>query len=186
MNQLAVKKAFFGLHFFLFFGGLFAQKTEPKMTCEVSQTEVLLGNYVRVEYKVSGSQNGKWTMPEWNGFHVVSGPSQSTNFSMMNGLSEVSSKLTFLVEPPQVGDWVIPTASFALENGDILTAGDVAIQVFENPDGIIEKPETKQEGEFLRPFGGGLFDLFGQPGQPEDRLPEPSVKPKKQRKTVRI
>lgn len=155
----------------LLFSPVFGQKSEVKFTCHISQKDVLLGNYVEVEYMLEGAQGGKLTPPDWAGFDIVSGPNQSSSFQMMNGKTTSSVSYTWYIEPRDTGTFIIPSATIAVD-GRELTAGEVEIHVFPNPDRIIEKPEKRRSS--------GL-DFFGR-----EELPEPSIEPKKKRKTYRI
>lgn len=153
------------------FSPVFGQKKEAGFTCNVSQKDVLLGNYVEVEYTLEGAQDGKLAPPDWAGFDIVSGPNQSSSFQMVNGKTTSSISYTWYVEPRDTGTFVIPTASILVDGRELVTE-PVEIHVFPNPDRIIEKPEKR------RPSG---LDFFGR-----ETLPEPSVEPKKKRKTYRI
>lgn len=166
-----MKKWMFLLFLSSQFSLVFGQKEAATFTCAVNQKDVLLGNYVEVEFTLNGAQGGKLTPPDWAGFDIVSGPNQSSSISIMNGKTTATLSYTWYIEPRDTGTFIIPTASI-LVDGRELTTEPVEIRVFPNPDAIIEKPEKRRSSG---------FDFFGR-----EELPEPSVQSKKKRKTYRI
>ena len=166
-----MKKWMFLLFASSLFSLVFGQKEEAKFTCTVSQKDVLLGNYVEVEFTLHGAQGGKLTPPDWAGFDIVNGPNQSSSISIINGKTTATLSYTWYIEPRDTGTFVIPTARIEVD-GRELTTEPVEIRVFPNPDSIIEKPEKRRPS---------ALDFFGR-----EELPEPSVLPKKKRKTWRI
>jgi hypothetical protein len=145
----------------------------PKLTVEASQTEVLLGNYIEVTFTYEGNQRGNFVAPDWKeaGFAVRNGPSQSSNFSMIHGVTKSSITYTYYVEPLNTGKLSIPSAKFLVGKDEVLSPS-LKIEVFENPDGVIETPQQKTRE----------LDFWGRP------LPEskPKEAPKKKRATTRI
>lgn len=173
-NIYIMKKTLFSS---LFLAAFFAVNAQ-KFTCNVSQRDILLGNYVEVEYRVEGAQNARMTIkPDWAGFDIVSGPNQSSSIKMVNGKTDATTSFTWLIEPSDTGNFVIPSATVTV-GGTEMTTDPVEVQVFPNPDGIIEKPDTKDPES--------PFDFLGSPFGRQFELPEPTVEPKKKRKTYRI
>jgi BatD DUF11 like domain len=144
-----------------------------KLTVKASQTEVLLGNYIEVTFAFEGNQRGRFTAPDWEkaGFALKGGPSQSSNFSMINGVTKSTISYTYYIEPLELGTVFIPSAQFLFEKEEI-SSKPLELHVLKNPEGIIETPGSKEDE----------FDFWGRP------IPksEPKVAPKKKRATTRI
>ncbi len=141
-----------------------------KFTCTVSQHDILLGNYIEVEYKVEGAQNARMTAkPDWAGFDVVSGPNQSSQIRMVNGETSSTVSYKWQVQPRDTGTFVIPSATVAIGGGASLT-DPIEVQVFPNPDNIIERPDVKdsEDGGFNF-FGRQFGSPFGSPFEPQTR-----------------
>ncbi len=143
-------------------------------TAEASQTEVLLGNYIRVEFKLENGQGAKFIAPDWpeSGFILRGGPNQSSSFSIINGRSTSSFSYTYFIEPRDTGTVVVPAAVVTL-NGQEYRSKPIPLRVYVNPNDIIETPQPKEH-----------FDIWGRPTPAPQ--PEPSVKPKKKRTVTRI
>lgn len=147
-------------------------------TCNVSQRDILLGNYIEVEYKVEGAQNARLTtQPDWGGFDVVSGPNQSSSIRMVNGKTDATISYKWYVQPRDTGQFVVPSATVKIGDTE-MTTEPIQIEVFPNPDGIIEKPDTKDAEDPFQMFSNPFGQMF--------ELPEPAVEPKKKRKTSKL
>lgn len=145
-----------------------------KFSASASQTEILLGNYIEVEFKLENASGAKFSAPDWAaaGFIVRGGPNQSSSFSMINGKTSSSVSYTYFVEPRDTGTLTIPAVSIKA-NGETVSTAPIAVRVFDNPDGVIETPQPKEH-----------YDIWGRPTPAPQ--PEPSVQPKKRRPTTRI
>lgn len=154
---------------------IFAQ--EGSFTVRVYPESILMGNQLEVQFKLEDVDGSNFQAPQFEGFHIVGGPSQSSSFSMINGQTNRSLTYTYYLEPKEEGNFYIEPAS--VEVGDkILSTLPVEIIVEANPDGI------RQEGRQQQPRS---FDFFNMPElsvpAPE---PTPKTKPKKKRKIYRI
>jgi hypothetical protein len=102
-----------------------------------------------------------------------------------------SLQYTFYLEPRDIGEYYIEPASVAVGE-DILETAPLLIQVFPNPEGLVQPPAPRQPA--LPNFWNDDFfrDFFDQPDwfstPPLDSLfmrPAPAEQPRK-RKTTRI
>lgn len=145
-----------------------------KFTAEASQTEVLLGNYIRVEFKLENGQGARFIAPDWpeSGFILRGGPNQSSSLSIINGRTSSSFSYTYFIEPRDTGKVVVPAAIVTL-NGQEYRSNPITLHVYSNPNDIIETPQPKEH-----------FDIWGRPTPAPQ--PEPSAKPKKKRAVTRI
>jgi hypothetical protein len=159
---------------FVFCSQVFAQNKENplKLTAEASQSEMLLGDFIEVTFAFEGKQNGKFVAPDWeNAGFDVQGPSQSSNFSMINGVTKSSISYKYYAQPRDTGVLHIPPAKFIVGKEEIFSE-TLEIRVLENING--NAPESKPKKREL--------DFWGRP------LPEttPKEAPKKKRATTRI
>lgn len=179
----------------------------------VSNDSVLLGNTITARFTIENANTEDLSLPAFSGFHV-SGPSVSTQMSMMNGAVSQSTTYTYYLEPQEVGEYYIEPASIKTEDGFLETL-PVAVNVFPNPDGIIQSPPSNNSGIGAWPgnslehpfFQRDLFsdDFFGQnlmddpffkqlfefdpnSGLPRGTIPNDSIPepPRKKRKTTRL
>ncbi len=173
---------------------------EPQFSVTVSQASVLLGNYIEVTFTLKNSSGSQFEAPKFEGFDIVSGPNQSSSFSMMNGVTTQSISYTYYIKPKEIGNLYVEPA-FIDADGKTLETQPIEIIVLENPDGIIEKPQRRSQGN-MDMFQFPSDDFFNFPDMDEffnmpkiERVPrgnnqeekkEKSKKPKKKRKVYKI
>ena len=179
---------------------------EAKFTVSVSTDSVLLGNFLKVSFKLTNASGNDFNAPPFDGFKVVSGPNISSTYNMVNGSVTQSVVYNYYLEPFDVGNYYILPASIN-SGGFVLETDPVEILVVPNPDGVIQKADPGDGVFHFAPDGfefpgiEGLQSLDDWPGLdnfPElkdlpglqDFLPAPKEpeKPrkKKKRKTVKI
>lgn len=150
-------------------------ETEPIFSIEVSNTEVLLGNYIEVRFTLKNANGQKFEAPNFRDFDIVSGPNQSSSFSMINGETTQSISFTYFLQPKNIGNFYLEPA-FIEADGETLETQPIEIIVLENPDGIIEKPQQKMPNQ-MELFNSPSHDLFDFPMN-LDIFPELRVFPK--------
>ena len=155
--------------------------TEPQFSIEVSNTSVLLGNYFQVTFTLKNGDGNKFEAPTFNDFDIVSGPNQSSSFSMMNGVTTQSISYTYYLQPKDVGNYYVEPA-FIEVDGKTLETQPIEILVLENPDGIIEKPKSKSPRQ-MEFFNFPPDDFFNFPSDdffnfPKIEIPEYKEQPK--------
>jgi hypothetical protein len=135
-----------------------------KLSIEVSNDSVLLGNYIEVKFTVENGQVEKFEAPTFKGFNIISGPNQSSSMMISNGAVTQNTSYSYYIEPAEVGHYYIEPA-YVTVAGEVLETMPVEIMVVENPDGIIQAPKRGGMNDF---FGGqGFFDskdFFGGQG----------------------
>ena len=172
---------------FLVSGFIYAQE-DAKFTVTVSTDSVLLGNYVEVTFTLENAAMEEFQAPVFEGFRIISGPNQSSSFSMMNGKVTQSASYSYYLEPKDIGSYYIAPA-FVITEESTLETTPIEILVAPNPDGIIQNPKPKNDV-----FGGDFFgrndffsrDFFGRDGSDKSTPPKPIKKPKKKRKTYKL
>jgi len=139
---------------------------ELQFNVSVSNDTLLLGNYLEVKFEIKNG-SGKFQAPDFSGWKQVSGPNSASSYSFMNGQVSQSSSYTYYLEAPSDGEFIIESASLLTAEKNYKTP-PVKIIVFQNPEGIRQRPKTKQEERIL----------------PED--PMPSTETKKKRKVTKL
>lgn len=155
--------------------GVVAQQA-PSFTVEVSTDSLLMGNMVKVTFKLENVPGAKFEAPEFPDFQVVSGPNMNSSFSMVNGVSSQSVTYSYYLQPKEIGVFYIPPA-FAETQDKVLETLPTEIKVVPNPDNI--KQEIREDDSRIR----FEWDNFGYPGMPQSPAPTP---PSKKRKTTRL
>ncbi len=112
-------------------------QNEPRFYVEISAVEVVVGKPVQVSFILeNGKNNGRFNPPDWEaaGFMLL-GSSQSSNISIMNGVTTASASYNFTVTPIAEGALTIP--SVRIKNGDgELSTEPIAIQALPSADGV--------------------------------------------------
>jgi len=174
---------------------------EPQFSVMVSNAEVLLGNYIEVTFTLKNSSGSQFEAPRFEGFDIVGGPNQSSSFSMMNGVTTQSIAYTYYLKPTKIGNLYVEPA-FIDADGTTLETQPIEIMVLENPDGIIEKPQRKSQGN-MDMFQFPSDEFFNFPNMDEffnipkiEQIPrnknqqkedeKKKKKPKKKRKVYKI
>ena len=160
-----------------FFASLWAQENPSKFMVEVSTDSVLMGNYFEVKFTLENASGQNFEPPAFEDFNVVSGPNQSSNFTVVNGEMSQNISYTYYLEPLDIGSFYIQPASIETKD-EVLETYPVEVFVLPNPDGIKQRPPQREDRHNL------FDDYFGKPLPKEKMLPKP--KKKKKRKTYRI
>jgi hypothetical protein len=106
---------------------------QAKFNTIVNEKEIGKNDYVQVEYIVENAEAvEKITPPSFNGFKVVSGPSQLQGMSFVNGALSKYEGISFMLQPTTIGKLTIAGAS-AVVNGKNLKSNSVTVVVSNNP-----------------------------------------------------
>lgn len=152
---------------------------DATFTVKVSTDSLLMDNYVEVSFTLKNATAANFQPPSFEGFTVISGPSQASSFSSVNGVVTQSVTYSYHLMPIDIGNYYIDPASIETDS-NVLETAPIEIIVHPNPDGIIQN-KPNQNRSFFGGFGG--FN-FGTPIPPTP--PKPPTKPKKKRKIYRM
>jgi hypothetical protein len=119
----------------------YAVAQHPSFSVEVSSDTILLGNYFELKYTVENAPGSSFEGPKLAPLILLGGPNTSTSMSIINGEVSQSASYTYYVEPPDLGNYVIPPAYVTLEDA-VLETPPINIIVVPNPDGIVQRPHT--------------------------------------------
>ncbi|MEM6316353.1 MAG: BatD family protein [Bacteroidota bacterium] len=188
----------------ILFSVVASSQEDAKLTVEVSNDSILLGNYIEVRFIVSNAAVQNFEAPNFNGFNIISGPSQSTSMMISNGAMSQTVTYSYYVEPMAVGAYFIQPAYVDTDKGP-LESMPIEVWVVENPDGIKQHPQQQRLNDFFSQddfFGGDSFfgnddffkDFFNRNKNPffnDDLLGIPKedlapIKKKKKRKTYKL
>jgi len=156
---------------------------DVKFSVTVSSEEVLLGNYIEVSFSLENASAKNFDAPAFEGFDIVSGPNQSSSFSMVNGVTTQSMTYSYFVKPREVGTFYIEP-SFVDVDEENLSTQPLEIRVLENPDGIIQKPQRRQSPQ-MDFFNFPSDDFFNFPKRKMPRQGE-GGQPKKKKKKRKV
>jgi len=159
---------------FLFFTNIVVGQ-DATFSVSISTDSLLIGNDVEVRFTLENAQGQTFEAPDFENFTVVSGPNQSSSFSMINGAVTQELSYSYYLNPIEVGTFYIAPASIQVE-GELMSTEAVEIIVYPNPDGVVQEiPEKHKE-----------FDLFQRSFPATPNTPPKSKKPKKKRRIYRL
>ncbi|MBD3723358.1 MAG: protein BatD [Flavobacteriaceae bacterium] len=103
----------------------FAQ--EVKFEAKVSKSTLGINEKVQVSFSINQDADN-FERPDFNGFKVVGGPFQSTNFSWVNSVKSFHRSYSYVLQPLKKGNLTIGSASIEY-NGEIYKSQPVKITV---------------------------------------------------------
>ena len=147
------------------------------LTHEVSSDSILLGNYFIYEIELTNF-DADISPPNLNAFELISGPNTSSSMSFINGDMSSSKKLSWYLRPTELGQYFIEPISVS-DKDEILEAEPIEINVYANPDGIIEEPiQNNSMDDFFNLRRPGFMDHTKPqaPKQEENKKPKRELK----------
>jgi len=88
---------------------ILAQEAELKV--KVSKNKLGLNQRLRIEFSMNKQGADNFTPPNFNGFRVIQGPSQSVSQSWINGKVSFSQSYTYILKPKRRGELIIGPAN---------------------------------------------------------------------------
>ncbi len=108
------------------------------LSVEVSGDSILLGNVITLKFTVENSE-ANLELPEFEDMQIVSGPNYASSVQIFNGEKTSQKSISLILRPKSIGQYFIPPAYLVTE--DITLETEVLeINVYPNPEGIIEEP----------------------------------------------
>ena len=126
---------------FLTVQSLFAQ---VEFKTKISKSKLGLNQRLRIEFTINKQGGDNFTPPNFKGFDVVGGPSQSVNQSWINGKSKYAQSYTYIISPIQKGSLTIQPAKIEYE-GRILKSNTVTVAVVDP----IELPKDPNDPDYI-------------------------------------
>ena len=125
--------------------------TAQSLSVNINRDSVLLGNSFTIHYVIKNA-DGNFEAPLFNNMTMISGPNMSSSYQYINGESSRSKTYSYVLRPKETGEIIIDQAFLELE-GQTLETDFVKIQVYPNPEGIIQEDEGRHtEFSFSLPW----------------------------------
>lgn len=119
---------------FVFFTFITLLNAQVSFDAEVSKKKLGINERLRIEFKLN--QDGdNFRQPSFEGFRIVSGPSQFVSNQYYNGKRTFLKSFTFVLEPLQKGTLTIGQAEILIE-GEVYKTSPIEVEVTE----AVEKP----------------------------------------------
>lgn len=125
MEKIGKMKKLFVYILVLFQIAVFAQ--EVKFEAKLSKSSLGLNEKLQVTFSIN--QDGdNFDPPSFDGFQVVGGPFQSTNFSWINGVKSFNRSYSYVLQPKQKGTLTIKSAAIEYD-GEIYKTQPIKVTV---------------------------------------------------------
>ena len=120
------------------------QAQDMSFTTSINPDTVLLGNYFEVTFTLENARGQNFVPPLFEDFSVLSGPNQSSSFSMVNGEVSQSLSVSYFLEPGEIGTYTIDVATIDVADETFETL-PLEVIVVQNPRGLQLMPRNKKE-----------------------------------------
>lgn len=145
---MLLKKYFCLLSLLVFVSLVRAQDTDDAVTFEMglSKDKVGLNERLRVDFKMN-KDGDDFTPPDFEGFKVVMGPSQSISSSWINGVRSYNKTYSYTVSPVKKGNFTIGQASIVISGKTYKTSPKkvVVTDAVDRPNGKISVNDIADE-----------------------------------------
>lgn len=148
----------FLISFFCFISATMLYAQEVMFTTVPAARKVGIQDPFEVQYVLRNVRNVEtFSLPQMRDLQVLSGPSQRTQYSEINGQRSVTLVLTYVFRPRKTGAVMIP-GGIAISDGKTIKSNNVTIDVI--PGSVMER---QSRGRQQDPFGDEdpFADLFG-------------------------
>lgn len=125
-SEISMKFRYYIITLFLMFSNLLYAE-DVNFRTSVSSRQVATGEDFRVTFTLNTKGNN-FIPPDFSGFQVLSGPSQSTSMSWVNGVSSSSISFSYYLRAIKTGEYQIGSASITVD-GKKISSNVVIIEV---------------------------------------------------------
>lgn len=115
---------------------------EISFMASVNNDTILLGSYFELTFTLTNSSANDFQPPSFDEFSIISGPNQSSNFSMMNGEIEQSFSISYYLQPESPGQYTVQPATVETKDGQYVT-DPIEITVVDDPSLINNQAKEK-------------------------------------------
>lgn len=126
------------------FSSLSVVGQEAELTATVSKNKLGLNQRLRIEFAVNRQGADNFTPPNFTNFKIVGGPSQSISQSWINGKASFTQSYTYIIEPRNKGEFMIPSASIEYD-GKTLKSKPVKVIVLDP----VEVPKDPNDPNYI-------------------------------------
>lgn len=148
------------------FGMAKAQSKEPFLRTKVQFDTIGINEVLRLEYVFENVRSVNFSNPIFEGFDIVQGPFQSSQFSLVNGVSTSSSTYTYILKATSLGVFTIAPQMVYLDNNSYLTPEAAVVIVQEN----LRKNNNNFNNLFDMPSLGFNEDVFERMQQQSEEM----------------
>jgi len=111
LQNSSFKKLIITFLLLVFSSYIFAQS----LIVSVSKNKVSLGEYIKVEYKISGGSDSGFRTGNFKDFEIAQGPNSSSNMQWINGKFSQSKTYSYILRPKKEGVLLIPAATVKIK-----------------------------------------------------------------------
>ena len=183
-----MKKILVILFLGLSFSILTAQDSQAALKVSISRDSILLGNTFELTFTLKNGNGARLPMPSFKDFDIVMGPSTMTSTTVINGDVSSSKSMSYVLRPIEVGQYFIEPISVEVD-GQYLETSPMEINVYPNPEGIIQETQKRSDHSFEFFFSNPFEELKDFDLQLPKSIPLPREdmkNRKKKRKTTRL
>lgn len=137
-----MKRPFLAIIFSLIFANMAA---EAQFTASLSHNPVSVGERFQVTFTIEG-EGKNFRPPDFKGFSVLSGPSQSQSMQIMNGKMSRQLSFTYLLQADSPGDYTIQPA-YVESEGKRLQTNAIKVKVLKADAQQQQQQQQQQQGE---------------------------------------
>jgi len=119
---------------------------DPILRLKVQYDTVGIEEQFQIEYIFENAKAVNFATPSFEGLQLVSGPFQSSHFSMVNGVTSSSVSFAYVFRPTTLGNYTLSTQEVSIGNKTYSTP-EATIEV-------VEEPNRTMSNVFNSPFGG--------------------------------
>jgi len=149
------------------FGSLQAQDSkEPQLSTKVQFDTVALDEPFQLIFTVENSRSVNIENIAFRDFDILQGPFQSSQFSMINGISSSSVSYTYVLKAKKLGNYVVESQNFYIDNNAFKSPEASVVVVNE----IERKNPASPSNIFDMPSMGFNDDVFGRMQQQQEEM----------------
>ena len=141
-----------------------ASGRDLELNAFVDKNTLTISDYFKYTVEISGSIGTMPTpeLPELSQFHILSGPSESSNYQYINGAMSASKTYTYLLQPKKTGEFVIQPVKLKLRK-EVLKTEPIVIRAIKDA-GQNQKGQKGQKYQKSQ----GTSDAGGSDDDPGD------------------
>lgn len=138
-----IKKCYLLLLPLLFFGQLLSAQDDESVVFEMNVSKPKLGVNERLRVDFTMNKDGdNFTPPNFNGFRILMGPSQSISSSWINGKRSYSKTYSYILRPLEKGKVTIEQATITI-SGEVYKSTPKEIEI----TSAVDKPSDQMTAE---------------------------------------
>lgn len=117
---------------------------QVELKTKVSKNKLGLNQRLRVEFTVNKQGADNFSPPNFRGFEIVGGPSQSVNQSWINGKVSYAQTYSYIISPTRKGNLTIAGATIEYR-GELIKSNPISVAVVD----AIEMPKDPNDPNYI-------------------------------------